>query len=252
MTLAGTKVGGNLEKYRVYSKREIASILRNLKDKRQAIRMVFHHSGDVALTSVLYLDPANQRVVLDRTKDEKLNQKILHMRNVKFEAILDKIKVFFTADGIQDCFFQDRPAFLIDLPEDMLRIQRREFYRVMTYRGYVRVPVETPYGMDYVKATLKDLSAGGVSISDESSRLDSEIGKIYHGCQLFLPDVQPITVSLQVRNTHVALKDGGKTALRLGCQFVEISHGEAALIQRWISRIERERLDVFRSEQENA
>ena len=50
-----------------------------------------------------------------------------------------------------------------------------------------------------------------------------------------------MTTSLQVRN-HVEIKlANGKTSRRVGCEFVNISRGNLAAVQKYITRLERER-----------
>jgi c-di-GMP-binding flagellar brake protein YcgR len=47
--------------------------------------------------------------------------------------------------------------------------------------------------------------------------------------------------SLQVRNSLDLTLLNNKTNRRLGCQFVDISRGNLAAVQRYITKLERER-----------
>ncbi len=60
-------------------------------------------------------------------------------------------------------------------------------------------------------------------------------------CRIELPEIGPITTSLQVRNSLDLTLLNNKTNRRLGCQFVDISRGALAGVQRYITKLERER-----------
>jgi c-di-GMP-binding flagellar brake protein YcgR len=50
-----------------------------------------------------------------------------------------------------------------------------------------------------------------------------------------------VTTALQVRNSLDITLLNNKTNRRLGCQFVDISRGNMAAVQRYITKLERER-----------
>ena len=56
-----------------------------------------------------------------------------------------------------------------------------------------------------------------------------------------MPEIGPVTTTLQVRNSHGHELLNNKTSRRLGCQFIDISRGNMAAVQRYITKLERER-----------
>jgi c-di-GMP-binding flagellar brake protein YcgR len=88
---------------------------------------------------------------------------------------------------------------------------------------------------------LADISCGGIAILDNKIQLDNTIGQTFANCRIELPEIGPVTTALQVRNSLDLTLLNNKTNRRLGCQFVDISRGNMAAVQRYITKLERER-----------
>jgi len=88
---------------------------------------------------------------------------------------------------------------------------------------------------------LADISCGGIAIYDNKQQLGTTIGDTFPNCRIDLPEIGPVTCSLQVRNSIDMTLLNNKTSRRLGCQFVDISRGNLAAVQRYITKLERER-----------
>lgn len=233
----------SLEQYQVGSPREIVALLRQIGDKNQLVRMLIDGQDDVCITSILGVDEANNNVILDRSIDRAQNERIVNASHVACETALDKIRILFELDYVCSCSWQGDAALRAPLPASLIRLQRREYYRMET-------PVTTP-----VKATvplpaldtgfgvfpLHDISVGGVALLDNRLELEDLLGKVITGVQLELPDIGVITTSLEIRNVHEVTMLNNKVSRRLGCEFYDISRGSLAAVQRYITRLERER-----------
>ncbi len=130
------------------------------------------------------------------------------------------------------------------IPETLIRLQRREFYRMATpvtnpVRVLIPMPLELGGGSNVFP--LADISCGGIAILDNKLLLGNTIGNIYEGCRLELPDIGPVSTTLKVRNSLDMTLLNSKTNRRLGCEFVDISRGNLANVQRYITKLERER-----------
>jgi c-di-GMP-binding flagellar brake protein YcgR len=130
----------------------------------------------------------------------------------------------------------------------MIRLQRREHYRIATpvanpLRCTILVPPpeeEAGSAPTTVVLTLKNISGGGIGAIDEKKMLDNTPGMIYKNCKIDLPG-QPVTVNLQVRNSQDVSLPSGKSVRRLGFMFVNLPQPVLALVQRYITKLERER-----------
>jgi c-di-GMP-binding flagellar brake protein YcgR len=234
----------NWHDYEVGSRREIVSLLRQIGEKHQLIRMLVKGEADVAVTSILAVDEDEGSFVLDRSVDPLQNERIVGAGRVMCETYLDKIRILFAAEGLRETSFQGAHALLADIPVTLIRLQRREFYRMPTpvsnpVRALIPLPLAAGGGSGVFP--LHDISVGGIAILDNKLQLGNTIGQLYEHCRIELPEIGPITTSLQVRNSLDMTLLNNKTNRRLGCQFVDISRGAMAGVQRYITRLERER-----------
>ena len=246
MTLNTDAGSVDLNSYRVNSRREIISLLRSLKDRNQLVSLLIGGGSDAVVTSVLEVDEASNLVVVDCAPTNSLNQRILASDKISFETVLDQIRILFGTDLVQECLYEDRPALCFAIPASLVRLQRREFYRVSTpvaspVRCVIQAPDENGENIVTVTTTLHNISAGGVSLVDEKKLLDPTSGRIYKNCRIDLPGGTPVTATLQVRNCQELTLTTGKAIRRLGCMFVDLPMSQLAVVQRYITKLERER-----------
>ncbi|MBC3870265.1 flagellar brake protein [Undibacterium oligocarboniphilum] len=234
----------NQSPFQVDSRREIISLLRGLKDHNQLISMLIHEGSEVFITSILEVDEVNNLVIVDSAPGSQANQKIIDAQRVSFEGLLDKIGIQFSTTGIERTDFENRPALRFHIPPSLIRLQRREYYRINTPLSIpikVSFPVDIDAGTETLKLTLVDISCGGIAVLDEKKILDCSVGKTYDHCKVDLPTIGLVDVSLQIRNFQELVLLNGKANRRVGCQFINLSNSVLASIQRYIMKLERER-----------
>jgi c-di-GMP-binding flagellar brake protein YcgR len=234
----------DLERFSVYSRREIISLLRNVGARNQLVRMQPEGSGDSVVTSVLHVDEASNSVVIDCAPSRFVNERILESETVQFETVLDNIRIRFSATGVESCDFDERPALLIALPEKLIRLQRREFYRVQTpIAAPVKcsIPVTDAFTNTTLPVTvaLANVSAGGIGVMDDRKLIAPEIGKSFPNCRIDIPG-GPVALTLQLRNSQDLTLSNGKQVRRLGFMFIEPPTAVVASVQRYITKLERE------------
>ena len=234
----------NWHEFEVSSRREIIALLRAIGAKNQLVRMLIRGESDVCVTSVLEVDPDTGTLILDRSVDCAQNGRIIKADRISFETTLDKIRILFASDDVRETSYQDSPALMMDIPSTLVRLQRREYYRMPTPVGNpvrVAIPMPEELGGDTQVFPLADISCGGIAIFDNKAVLGDTIGLNYLQCRIDLPDIGTVTTSLQLCNAIDITLLNNKTNRRLGCRFVDISRGNLAMVQRYITKLERER-----------
>jgi c-di-GMP-binding flagellar brake protein YcgR len=235
----------DLSPYEVHSRREILALLRAIKDAKQLVSLLVDGGADAVVTSILDIDEAGNMVVVDSAPSGQLNQRIIASSNISFETVLDRIRILFATDAIIPCTFNGQPAFRFAVPQTLVRLQRREFYRVPTpvanpVRCVIRMPDENGDDTVTVTTALYNISAGGVALIDEKRLLDNAIGRVYPECRIDLPGGMPITATLEVRNYQDFTLANGRLIRRIGCMFVNLPAALEAAVQRYITKLERE------------
>ena len=234
----------NWHDFEVDSRREIVALLRAIGEKNQLIRMLVRGEADVCVTSILDVDPDTNSVYFDCSIDTDQNRRILQAERLSFETTLDKIRILFSTEGAEATTYDGGPALLVEIPPTLIRLQRREYYRMATpVSNPVRanIPIPPELGGGNAMVPLSDISCGGIAVLDNQLVLGNTIGHKYANCRIDLPDIGLVTTGLRIRNSMELTLLNNKTNRRLGCEFIDISRGNLALVQRYITKLERER-----------
>jgi c-di-GMP-binding flagellar brake protein YcgR len=196
------------------------------------------------VTSILEVDPDTNTVILDRPVSREQIERIVAAGAVRCETSLDKIRILFGADGLREISYDGGTAIRANIPASLIRLQRREYYRMATpVSNPVRVTIPLPAELGGTLETfpLADISCGGIAILDNKQILGTTIGTTFAGCRLDLPEIGPVMTSLQIRNSLDLTLLNNKTSRRVGCEFIDLSRGSLAAVQRYITKLERER-----------
>lgn len=238
-------LSGDLSPYQVNSRREIIVLLRSISQHKQMINMLANQGAVAIVTSILDVDDSTGEVIIDCAQRDRVNAQLLASDNISFETTLEQVRILFFANQVTECTYDGAPALKIMLPASLIRLQRREFYRVLTP---LTNPVSCTITIPGIGAgephehtmVLQNVSGSGIALIDEFSILGDTIGRVYHNCRIDLPGGSLVVASLELRNAHQIQLANGKTVRRLGCLFVDMPHAMLAAIQRYISRLERE------------
>lgn len=233
----------NWHDFEVGSRREIIALLRAISDKKQEVRVAARDGGAVYTTSILDVDGDAGTVLIDRPLDPDYERALLS-GDVSFETSLDKIRIFFGTEQLQASLHAGKPALKMAVPASLIRLQRREYYRMatpLTNPVRVTIPMPPELGGGVAVFPLADISVGGIAILDNRFVLGDTMGRDYAECRIELPDLGNITTGLQIRNSHDITLLNNNPNRRLGCQFIDMGRGAAAAVQRYITKLERER-----------
>lgn len=222
-------------------KKEIVYILRAVMEKTELVTIYFNRGESFILTSIIDIDPEEELIFLDLGANEALNEKILDSGKLIFVTAQDKIKVQFVTGWIEKARLEGRDVFRTELPKSLIKLQRREYYRVATS---IVNPLKCIVLMDdkrKIEMAIADISIGGVGMVLPPADAVLEPGMIFNGCNLILPEIGNIVATMEIRNVFEVTLRNGLKAKRAGCQFVNLSVNMQSMIQRYIIKVERER-----------
>jgi len=231
------------ERYQVYSRFEIVSLLREVQDSHAFVTIYFSQGAEFIVTNLLHVNPEFEELIFDFGADRRANERLVAAARMTVVTFLDHIKLQFIATRAEVTNFEDTPALRIRLPESMLRLQRRNFYRI---RGPVAKPlvasVPNPKQPDErVQLRILDISCGGVAVLAGNGFPQLDTGARLIDCRIELPEFGIVRAVLEIRNI-APMDDGVKeNKVRYGCQFVDLSGPTITLIQRYINQLERAR-----------
>jgi len=228
----------------LHSRAAILFQLRAIQKRKLLVNLDVQGSRQIVVTSVLGVNETNNTVILDSARGDALNHELLSGKGAEFVAQLDGVSISFTTGPVTLCTYEKLPALRISIPKSMIRLQRREHFRVpLPIANPVRCIVPSPAAEDPdpISTHIVDISCGGVALADTSGRIGTETGLILQDCRLLLPESEAVITSLEVRNTAQIRLQNGSFQNRVGCRFVDLPNDMAARLQRFIMAIEHAR-----------
>ena len=265
-TLADFLPGDKYSQYLLTGRNEMFAVCRGLADHVSLISMIFNGGHDMVLTTLISW--GENGLLLDFGASEEMNQAALKAEKLFCSAQLDKVEIQFILRGVKrvvvdgrrrmkvqpDDRFEllgevtdvdGRPTFHAQLPESILRLQRREYFRLLT-------PIVNPLRckircLDANGAPLSlslqvvDISVGGACLAGLPADLPLDTDTQFADCVIDLPEGGAVVANLQLRWLADVVSRSGVPSKRAGFEFLRLPHAKSTLIQRYITRTERER-----------
>lgn len=232
-------------RYLVRDPLDIRQILRTLRERRAMVTAFLDGSSDSFLTAVLGISADGAELVLDSCNDEKMNLRAAAAERIICITQLDSVKIQFPVSRIERHPFEGHPALCAPVPELLLRLQRREYFRLAAPASHAltcTIPIADPAGLvtSYL-ARVVDISGGGVAVMVPPAGVAFAPEMSFPDCHIVLPDAGPVHATLTVRNLFRLTNRQGIAMLRAGCQFTDLPETMNTLINRYILKVERAR-----------
>jgi c-di-GMP-binding flagellar brake protein YcgR len=235
-----------LARYTLHSRSEILFQLRAIQKRKLLVNLDLLGSRQIIVTALLEVKEADNTIILDCAQGDALNQELMSGKGAEFITQIDGVSISFATGPVSLCTYEKLPALRIAIPESLVRLQRREHFRVpMPIANPVRciVPPLKADDEDPISTHIVDIGCGGVALAETSGRLGTETGRILPDCRLLLSEDITLVISLEVCNSAQIRLQNGAFQTRLGCKFVNLPNDMAATLQRFVMDIERARRD---------
>lgn len=235
-----------LAHYAVHSRTEILFLLNAIQKRNLLVNLDLPGSRQIVVTSVIAVNKTNNTLILDSARGDALNHELMSGKGAEFITQLDGVSISFATGAVTMCDYEKLPALRIALPKSLIRLQRREHFRValpIAHPVKCIVPPTSDDDVEPITAHIVDISCGGVALAEMRGRLGTESGRALNDCRLLLPDAEVVTTSLEVRNSAQIRLLNGAFQTRLGCKFIDLPKDMAAMLQRFVMNIERARRD---------
>lgn len=242
-SLADFLPGDEYSQYLLTGRNEMFAVCRGLVDHVSLISMIFNGGQDMVLTTLISW--GENGLLLDFGASSEMNEAALKAEKLFCSAQLDKVEIQFILRGLKRVVVDGRPTFHAPLPESILRLQRREYFRLLApivhpLRCRLRC-VDASGASIPLSAPVVDISVGGVSLANLPAELPLSTDMHFPECGIDLPEGGSITTNLRLRWLTEVVNRSGVPSKRGGFEFVSLPHAASTQIQRYITKTERER-----------
>jgi c-di-GMP-binding flagellar brake protein YcgR len=233
------------DRFFVLGSQQIIATLGQFIYKSIPVTVQFDNGNDSILTTLLEARP--ESLIFDLGGDPGGNKRLLQSASCTFITAVNGIRVqFSTSGGVRQVWWGDADAFAVRLPTRVVRLQRREAYRIaMPIVKFV--PARLQFNQDGVRhdgrCPLHDLSVSGLGMTFPY-RANREPGQLIERISFTLAEHREIECGAAIR--HVTeLSDGSNNQVfRVGVTFKDLPRAAEIAIQRYIIALEHIRRDL--------
>lgn len=239
-TLSVIDTEQDLGQYYLETRTEVVQILRSLNMHADSLAVYFDQGRSFILTALLDVRPTQETFVFDLGSNDEMNNRLLKSDKLIFVGIQDGIRVQWTTGPVAKTQYGGSPAFVAWLPQTVLRLQRRDYFRVtvphaMSARCHIPA-LDT--GHDGLP--VHDLSVGGLCVVANDKLAKAHAMDSFERCRISLGEpLGDIQQTLEVRHITPINLRGGKSQVRVGLRFADISAADQARIQRFLVKVEQ-------------
>jgi c-di-GMP-binding flagellar brake protein YcgR len=234
------------DRFHVVGTLPIAFMLTGFARERDSFSVQFGGGQDMFLTTLLSVEPHSGVLIFDCSGSEETNRKFLASERNVFVGRPAGIHVQFVTGPAREIRFEGGKAFSVALPKRLLRLQRREYFRIETphvrpLQFFGRLP-----GGALLNLPAHDISVAGIGLTAPTPPDGLEVGMALESCRFSLPEEeQDLFFKASVRHITARESRAGIRQWRIGLQFADLPGNAGNRIQRYIARLERERHELI-------
>ena len=225
---------------RITSARQIQPLLRDISESGLLAALYYDDAKEFIMTSLLNV--GDKGLWVEQGTDMPKNRRITESETITLVSSLNQVKIQFSVVEIRAVTHQGYPAFYLPLPANLYRVQRREYYRLMlplSERLHCVIPINKPQAGTRMEVPIMDISGGGVRLFCTDIDIEFVPGQTYGGCQINLPEVGKINVTMTVKSLVTISPKPGQTIKRVGCEFKNLDNASSVLLQRYVTKMQR-------------
>lgn len=238
--MAITYTDEDIERCTLRERREVLFELRSLIRHNERVSVSFDEGRRSFLTVLIGISEESGVLYFDIGGSDETNRAYLNADRSLFACTVDGIRIQFSAPQARKTKTGGDDAFAVPLPKSLLRLQRREAFRL-------QLPTSKPYVCRACRGTareialpLYDISVGGIGIQ-VTDPLPFETLERLENCWIDLHESGMLHLTLEVRYVSSTESRTGKTRFHMGCKFIDLRPADESIIQRFMARIETER-----------
>lgn len=224
----------------LHDAREILAVLRDLVQQRNRVALYYDDDSSMVLTLLLAADETG--IWVDAAANPLDNRRIERSHRIVFVSTHNMAKVQWVSTETTQGLYQNSAAFFLPLPRKLLRLQRRDYFRLLNTEPDALKCHIRPYAAKkplHHEVTVMDISIGGIALVCAQDSVELTPGSTYQDCEIELPDVGAVHTGIEVRNVFEVTTRNGEVKRRAGCVFVNPSPEATMMLQRYVAEAQR-------------
>lgn len=232
------------DRFHIVGARPVAFLLTGFAKEGEQFSVQF--GDDLFLTTILAAQAEKGRLIVDCSGSSEINRRFLASQRSVFIGRPAGIHVQFATGPATEILFGGAQAFQLQLPKYVVRLQRRESFRIETPRAHPLLFHGRLPGGTLLSQPAHDISVAGIGLAGTNLPDGLFAGLQLPNCHFSLPeDDKELFFGATLRHLTEQPSRAGFRQWRLGLQFDDLAPAAQNRIQRYIDRLERERRELM-------
>lgn len=230
-----------IEPYLLRSATEIASVLRDLQARRLTFTLYFLDDRYHVIGRVLGVNLDTRAVLVEHAAEGDLLHLLRNAPDITAVAFTDKVKLQFAIEGASAVMAGGVPALRANLPGTMMRLQRRNDFRVPTpARDAIRCTIVLDEKTDTrIDGKVVEMSCGGFGVEVDPGQLPAaDTGTVFDSVELRLSRTDILSTRIELRHVEPP-REGAKPVERLGFAFKDLDGSSSKTIQKYVMSLDQ-------------
>jgi flagellar brake protein len=233
------------ERFHITGRTAIQFMLIGFARERDSFSVQYNAGKELFLTTLLGVQPEKERLVFDCSGSAETNRHFLDSDHSIFVGRPGGIQVQFTTGPAVEITYEGAKAFAVALPKVLVRLQRREYFRIETPRVKPLQFFARQASGEMLNLPAHDISVSGIGVIASTLPEGLALGMEFGNCRLLLPeDAHDLFFAATVRHLTELEARSGTRHWRIGLEFKSLPISDENRIQRYIARIEHERHEL--------
>lgn len=226
-----------LEEFSLSAVPTLRKLINTIEEDEHELYVYLQSDHTQFVTEILNIDWTSGLMWLGTPYEKSLSANCNASTAYVMVSFPDGVKVQFAGLGILQSQYQGADALRIAIPKSIVRLQRRNYFRVMADEELnSQVKLEIPLNDSPVG--LIDISLAGCGLSVQATGTPHQSGEIIKDVRLTLPDGGgSMLVELVVRNIKHMVDN--PAIIQLGCEMKTLERGAERRLQRFLLATER-------------
>jgi len=221
----------------VTSRSLIVATLHQLKTEHELLCVRVPGCADTASSAILCVKEDQDCYYLDELNLPATHKAFLKKRKAVINCRLQGMEVRLPCHLVKASSDGGIALYKISIPNRMIRVQRREHFRLKLNSGLM-VPVTVPrLEGDQATGEAFDLSTGGVGAFIHTKNIPSR-GQVLTEVSIALPQSPSFKTNIEIRFARV---DDIHHTLRIGGRFVDLNRNQERVIEHFLAEQQRKR-----------
>lgn len=233
------------ERFHIAGRTAIQFMLIGFARERDSFSVQFNAGQEMFLTTLLTVQADKERLVFDCSGSPETNRRFLASDHSVFVGRPGGIQVQFAVGPAIEINYEGAKAFAVSLPKVLVRLQRREYFRIETPRVKPLQFLARMPGGEMLNLPVHDISVSGMALTAATLPDGMVTGLELANCRFVLPDdAHDLFFTATVRHLTEQEARSGTRHWRVGLQFKGLPVSDENRIQRYIARVEHERHEL--------